>query len=205
MALIGSMTGSVTQITSSLGISSYLIAGQNINVVTNSNGSITISSTVSSTSPGGSANEVQFNNAGVFGADNSFNFDSATKTVNLTSGSAYHISSSYGVYAPVFHSGVQILTDAASIAWDLSKGGFAQVTIGGARALAAPTNMRAGGYYTLIVKQDAAGAKTLSFAATYKFPYSTVPIISTGSNSVDILSFVSDGTSMYGSYVQSFG
>jgi hypothetical protein len=205
MALIGTVTGSLTQFTTGSGNNSYLAAGQNINIVTGTSGQVTISSTVAATVPGGSANEVQFNDAGVFAADNSFTFNKTTKAVSMTSASIYHASASFGVYSPVFHSGIQVLTDAASIVWDLNKGAFAQVTLGGARALAAPTNMRSGGYYNLIVKQDAAGARTLSYASTYKFPYSTVPIISTGSNAVDILSFVSDGTNMYGSYVQSFG
>jgi hypothetical protein len=212
MPLIGTITGSHTRLTSG---AAFLVAGPNITISTSSVGSVVISSSLAATAPGGSNTEVQFNSAGAFGSDNTFNFDTTTKTVNfasgssfqmtLTSGSAYHISASFGVYSPVFHSGIQTLTDAASITWDLSKGGFAQVTIAGARALAAPTNMRVGGFYTLIVKQDAVGGRTLSYATTYKFPYSTVPIITTGSNSVDILSFVSDGTNMYGSYVQSFG
>ncbi len=202
MPLIGSVSGSHTRLTSG---AAFLVAGPNITIATGSLGAVEISSSLAATVPGGSTTEVQFNSGGAFGSDNTFNFDTTTKTVNFTSGSVYHISASFGVYSPVFHSGIQTLTDAASITWDLSKGGFSQVTIAGARALAAPTNMRAGGFYTLIVKQDAVGARTLSYATTYKFPYSTVPIISTASNAVDILSFVSDGTNMYGSYVQSFG
>lgn len=200
--MIGSVSGSHTRLSTG---AAFLVAGPNITIATGVLGAVEISSSLAATVPGGATTEVQFNSGGAFGSDNSFSFDTTTKTVNFTSGSSYHVSASFGVYSPVFHSGIQTLADAASIAWDLNKGGFAQVTLGGARALAAPTNMRAGGYYTLIVKQDATGGRSLSYAATYKFPYSTVPIISTSSNAVDILSFVSDGTGMYGSYVQSFG
>jgi hypothetical protein len=145
---------------------------------------------------------VQFNDAGVFAADNSFTFNKTTKAVSMTSASIYHASASLGVYAPVFHSGILTLADGASIVWDLNLGSIAQVTLGGTRALAAPSNQRAGGTYTLIVKQDAVGARTLSFDATYKFPYGIDPTISSGSNAVDLISFVSDGTSMFGSYAQ---
>jgi len=201
MALIGSMTGSLTQLISGSNIS-YLAAGSNISIATGSNGQVTVSSTVAATVPGGSANEIQFNDAGSFGADNSFSFNKTTKVVNMTSASFYHASASLGVYAPVFHSGIFTLTDAATVSWDLDSGSIAQVTLGGARALAAPTNQRVGGTYTLIVKQDATGNRTLSFNSTYKFPYGVDPTMTTGSNAIDVVTFISDGTSMLGSYAQ---
>jgi hypothetical protein len=196
------MTGSITKLPTG---GDYLVAGSNISLVTGSDGSVTISSTIAGTSPGGSSNEVQYNSLGSFAGDNSFSFDSTAKTVSFTSGSAYHISASLGVYAPVFHSGLLTLADAASISWNLNLGSVAQVTLGGARSLAAPTNQRQGAVYTLIVKQDSTGNRTLSFDSTYKFPYASDPTFTTASNSVDIVSFISDGTNMYGSVAFNFG
>jgi hypothetical protein len=152
----------------------------------------------------GSTSEVQFNNGGAFASDPVFTFGATTKTLGVSTGSFHHVTSSL-VYGKVFASGLVTLTDAASISWDLSQGSVAQVTLGGTRTLSAPTNQTAGGSYTLIVKQDSAGNKTLAFDTTYKFPGSTDPTITTASNAVDILTFISDGTSMYGSYVQNFG
>jgi len=93
---------------------------------------------------------------------------------------------------------LKTLADAASIAWALDDNQVAQVTLAGNRALANPTQMVAGHTYILIVEQDATGSRTLSFGTAYKFPGGKDPVMSTAANAVDIITFVSDGTSMYG-------
>lgn len=90
------------------------------------------------------------------------------------------------------------LTDAASIAWDLESNQVASVTLGGNRTLAAPTNMLNGGYYSLLVRQDATGNRTLAYNAVYKWPGGLAPVLSTGANDIDLLVFYSDGAGMYG-------
>lgn len=89
------------------------------------------------------------------------------------------------------------LTDGASIAWNAAAVQQGAVTLAGNRALANPSNLTAGAY-ALIVKQDATGSRTLSFGTAYKWPGGIAPTLSTGANAVDILSFLSDGTNMYG-------
>jgi hypothetical protein len=98
----------------------------------------------------------------------------------------------------------QTLTDAVSISWDLSLGAMATVTLGGNRALANPTNLINGASYILIIKQDGTGGKTLSFGNAYKFADGIDPNLSAGANAVDIISFLSDGTSLYGSFLGNF-
>lgn len=93
---------------------------------------------------------------------------------------------------------VQTLTDQATVAWDLSLGGFATVTLAGNRTLAAPTNIRNGSVYWLFVIQDATGNRTLSWNAAYKFPGGTDPTLSTGANAVDLIRFIANGTALYG-------
>tara|TARA_R100001443_G_scaffold56744_1_gene67697 strand:- start:2921 stop:3895 length:975 start_codon:yes stop_codon:yes gene_type:complete len=91
------------------------------------------------------------------------------------------------------------LSDGANISWDLSQNQVAVVTLAGNRTLDAPSNMVAGATYLIIVKQDGSGNRTLDTSASaYKFPGGTEPTLSTGANAVDILSFVSDGSSMFG-------
>lgn len=90
------------------------------------------------------------------------------------------------------------LTDGATINWDASANQVTSVTLAGNRTLAAPTNLADGATYILIIKQDATGGRTLTFNAVYKFPGGTVPTLSTAANAVDIITFVSDGTNMYG-------
>ena len=109
-----------------------------------------------------------------------------------------------GNYTKQQYFGLATLTDASSIAWDLSSNQVAQVTLGGSRALSNPTNKVAGATYILIVKQDGSGSRTLSFGSDYKFPGGTAPTLSTGANDVDIIAFLSDGTNMYGSALLDF-
>ena len=85
----------------------------------------------------------------------------------------------------------QTLTDAANIAWDMSNGNMADVTLGGNRTLDNPTNL-VNGSAVLIVKQDATGGRTLAFGTAYKFPGGVAPTLSTAANAVDIITFIVD-------------
>lgn len=90
------------------------------------------------------------------------------------------------------------LTDGASIAWNLNTQQVARVTLGGNRTLANATNLVAGGTYILRVIQDGTGSRTLGYGSIYKWANGVVPTLSTAANAVDILSFYSDGTNLYG-------
>lgn len=98
----------------------------------------------------------------------------------------------------------QVLTDGANIAWNLALGAMATVTLEGNRTLSNPTNLVNGASYILIVKQDGTGGRTLSFGNTYKFADGIDPTLSTGINAVDIITFLSDGTHLYGSFLGNF-
>lgn len=97
------------------------------------------------------------------------------------------------------------LTDAASIAWNLDTGQVATVTLTDNRTLSNPTNMKAGGTYQLIVRQDATGSRTLGYGSAYKWPSATAPTLTTAASSINLLTFISDGSSMYGVAVKAFG
>jgi len=96
------------------------------------------------------------------------------------------------------------LVDGANIAWNLADNQVASVTLTGNRTLDNPTNLVAGGTYILTVKQDVTGTRTLAYGTNYKFPEGVAPILSTGTNAIDILTFISDGTSMFGVIQQDF-
>jgi hypothetical protein len=104
-----------------------------------------------------------------------------------------YIKSTYAAYFPE-----ATLTDGANIAWNLQTQQTAKVTLGGNRTLDAPTNLKAGATYVLRVIQDGTGSRTLSWNAAYKFPGGTDPTLSTGASAVDVVTFVSDGTSLFG-------
>jgi hypothetical protein len=90
------------------------------------------------------------------------------------------------------------LTDGATINWNMNTQQVAKVTLGGNRTLANPTNLVAGGTYVLRVIQDGTGSRTLAYGSAYKWASGVVPTLSTAAGSVDILSFYSDGTNLYG-------
>ena len=90
------------------------------------------------------------------------------------------------------------LSDGANISWDASANQVTSVTLSGNRTLDNPTNMKDGATYVLTVKQDATGSRALAYGTAYKWPGGTAPTLSTGANDVDIMTFVSDGSSMFG-------
>jgi len=67
------LSGSLTTLVDG---TSYLVAGSNITIASASNGQVTISSTGGGT-PAGSDKNIQYNNAGSFGASSNFNFYSS--------------------------------------------------------------------------------------------------------------------------------
>ncbi len=98
----------------------------------------------------------------------------------------------------------QSLTDGASISWNLASQQNAHVTLGGNRTLSNPTNLKNGGTYILRVVQDGTGSRTLAYGTAYKWPGGVAPTLSTAASAVDILTFVSDGTNMYGNILKAF-
>ena len=94
----------------------------------------------------------------------------------------------------------QTLTDGATISWDTSLGRVATVTLGGNRAIANATNLKIG-TYILVVKQDGSGSRTLTWSGAYKWPAGVAPTLTTNANATDIMTFYSDGTNMYGTYI----
>jgi hypothetical protein len=101
--------------------------------------------------------------------------------------------------------GETTLTDAGTIAWDVSVNQNTKVTLGGNRTLGAPTNLVAGGTYNLRVIQDGTGSRTLAYNAVFKWSGASTPALSTAPGAVDIISFYSDGTNMYGAIQKAFG
>jgi hypothetical protein len=95
----------------------------------------------------------------------------------------------------------QTLTDGAAISWDASLGRIAVVTLGGARSLSNATNIRVGTYILRVQQNTTSGNSTLTFGRQYKFTANVAPVLTASANAVDIFSFVSDGTNMYGAMI----
>ena len=81
------------------------------------------------------------------------------------------------------------LTDAATIAVDLSLGNNFTVTLAGNRTLGAPTNTTAGQSGVIVVTQDGTGSRTLAYNSAYKFAGGTAPTLTTTASAVDVLAY----------------
>jgi len=97
------------------------------------------------------------------------------------------------------------LTDAVNIETDASLGNVFSVTLGDNRTLANPTNLVDGGVYRWIITQNIAASFTLDYGSLFKFPGNIVPVISTASGSIDMITAVYDGSILAASISQSFG
>lgn len=102
---------------------------------------------------------------------------------------------------------VQSLTDGATVTWATSGVQFpnAVVTLGGNRTLAI-TGAISGQSGTLIVKQDGTGSRTLTLPSGSKVRDggSGAVTLSTAANSVDILSYLYDGTNYFWTYAKNY-
>jgi len=130
-----------------------------------------------------------------------------TGVVNLGSGQLYKDASGnlgVGTSSPAAklavvgtgYSPAITITDGATLNWDTSLGQVAQVTLGGNRTFAAPTNLVNGGFYSLLIIQDGTGSRTISWNAVFDFAGGTAPTLSTAAGAKDLITWRSDGTNM---------
>lgn len=85
--------------------------------------------------------------------------------------------------------GYVALTDAATVAVDMSAGFNFSLTIGGNRTLGAPTNMKEGQSGDIVITQDGTGSRTLAYNAAWKFAGGVAPTLSTAAGTKDILTY----------------
>jgi hypothetical protein len=87
------------------------------------------------------------------------------------------------------------LTDAATIATDVSVSDFFYVTLGGNRTLGAPTNPpTAAGLESARIlyrfRQDGTGTRTLAYNAAFRFPGGVTPVLTITAGKTDYLAFL---------------
>lgn len=106
---------------------------------------------------------------------------------------ADQMNANFGALANAINAGAETLvplTDAASIAVNGALGNVFEVTLGGNRTLANPTNVAQGRRYRFIIRQDATGGRTLAFGTAYRFSSATPPNLSTAASTISVLEFV---------------
>jgi hypothetical protein len=84
---------------------------------------------------------------------------------------------------------VVTLTDAATIAWDMSTGIDFQVTLAGNRTLGNPTNTQVGKKGRIKVIQDATGSRTLAKSSNFKTVGGAALTLSTAANAIDYIDY----------------
>jgi len=82
---------------------------------------------------------------------------------------------------------ITTLTDGATITPDFAANNHYQVTLGGNRTLANPTNVVAGQSGVIRVVQDGTGSRTLAYGSNFKFSNGAAPVLTTTANAVDLL------------------
>ena len=98
------------------------------------------------------------------------------------------------------------LTDATSIALNLTTGTNFIVSLGGNRTLENPSNAVVGQTGQIYVIQDSTGSRTLAFGDAYNFSNNSTPVMSTSASSVDLLVYNVRGVSAIDTvFVSSFG
>lgn len=101
---------------------------------------------------------------------------------------------------------IDALTDAATIAVDMSVGNNFSVTLGGNRTLGNPTNLTAGQSGVIFITQDATGSRTLAYSSFWDFPSQTAPTLTTTANAIDVLVYtVRNSTSIAAQLLTNIG
>ena len=85
-----------------------------------------------------------------------------------------------------------------NITWNLTDQEVKIITLTGNTTITSITNQKAGGTYILIVKQDITGSHSLNFPTEFKWVRNQVPFLTGTAASVDVFSFISDGTNLLG-------
>lgn len=92
----------------------------------------------------------------------------------------------------------QALTDAATTNWDASLGAIATWTMAASRTAAAPTNLKAGGYYILRLSMDGTGGWVVTWNSAFKgFSGGVMPQPVIVASATSQYEFTSDGTSLF--------
>ena len=92
------------------------------------------------------------------------------------------------VVSEVWSSAAEVtLTDAATIAVDMSTFINAVVVLGGNRTLGNPTNQKAGQTGAIRIDQDATGGRTLAFSSNWLFAGGVDPVLTTTASRRDML------------------
>jgi hypothetical protein len=185
---------------------SSIIGGEDNNIIYSGGGSDETSTIIGSS--GSSINNSSF--SAIIGGK--INKISGLNGVVVIGGTGISATSSNTVYVP----NLEVRGQAYTPIYDNLTGGTAFIpdwdnsnvqilTLSGNTNVSGGTStMEGGSTYSVIVKQSNGGSHTISWDSTYKWEGGSQPILSTADGSVDIITFICDGTSLYGLIAKDF-
>lgn len=99
----------------------------------------------------------------------------------------------------------QTLAFASTIAWNMSLGVNAALTMTGNAVLGAPSNIQSGSSGALKIIQDGTGTRLMTYNSVWKFQGGTVPSLSTAPGAADTLAYYSpDGTNLFAALTKNY-
>jgi len=99
--------------------------------------------------------------------------------------------------------GVLIPAPTYNIDWENAN--VQKLTLGSSGTNINATNIKPGTYYFIIQQASLGAPYTLgTWSPDFKWPGGTPPVLSTGNSEVDIITFISDGISLYGTIENNF-
>lgn len=89
------------------------------------------------------------------------------------------------------------------VQWSAATGPYYALTLTANAIIDAPLDLKAGDYL-FFIKQDTVGERTVTWNGVFKFGPGGVPLLSEQPNKVDLLRFLSDGTSLFFESIKEF-
>ena len=91
-----------------------------------------------------------------------------------------------------------VIGDQPTIVWNPAAFPVASVTLQGNRTFGAPGPLQSGATYSIFIRQDTVGGRTITWNPVFKWPAGLPPTLSAAAGAVDIVSFITDGINMFG-------
>lgn len=104
-------------------------------------------------------------------------------------------------YTPIYDN----LTGGTTFVPDWDNSNVQTLTLSGNTNVSGGTStMKGGSAYTMIIKQSNGGSHTITWDSTYKWEAGSPPTLTVADGSVDIITFICDGTYLYGLIAKDF-
>lgn len=131
--------------------------------------------------------------------------DASTDRVGIGTNSPSKLLDVDGVAkAKSFVSDYSVESDASTVTFDLDSSNHFEVVLGGNRTLALSNSGTAGQKFTVKLKQDGTGSRTVTWFSTINWPGGLVPTLSTAANKADTFGFICTASNTYDGFVLAY-